>query len=75
MDVMLKFVLNHKGIGLVPSFIARELVAQGLLVQIFKGYQTPSIPVSFVTAPQKEIPLKVKRFMEFASNKLASHFN
>jgi hypothetical protein len=27
-----------------------------------------------VTAPQKEIPLKVKRFIEFASEKLALNF-
>ena len=74
-DVMLKFVLDHKGVGLIPAFIARDLIASGELVHLFKGYQTPSIPVQIVTAPQKEIPLKVKRFMEFASNKLASHFN
>lgn len=74
MDVLLQLVLEHRGIALLPSFIAREKFATGELVQIFKGYQTPSLPLHFLTAPQKEIPLKVKKFIDFASEKLAIDF-
>lgn len=75
MDVLLQLVLEHRGIALIPSVIARDKIASGELVHLFKGYQTPSVPLHFLTAPQKEIPLKVKRFMDFAIEKLASNFN
>ena len=74
MDVLLALVLEHKGVALLPYFIAHEKIISGELTHLFKGAQTPSIPLHFLTAPQKEIPLKVKRFMDFASEKLASNF-
>ena len=75
MDVLLNFVLEHKGVAMIPSFIAHEKILTGELVQLFKGHQSRSIPVHFLTAPQKEIPLKVKRFIEFASTKLAHNLS
>jgi LysR family transcriptional regulator for bpeEF and oprC len=73
-DVLLQLILEHQGIGLIPHFIADEKIKTGELVQIFKNYHSPLMPLHFVTAPQKEIPLKVKRFIEFASEKLALNF-
>jgi DNA-binding transcriptional LysR family regulator len=75
MDMLLKFALEGKGVAVIPHFIAREYISQGSLVQLFYGYHTPSIPIHFLTAPQKEIPLKVKRFIEFSSEILASNFS
>jgi len=75
MDMLLKFALEGKGVAVIPHFIAREYIATGSLVQLFYGYHTPSIPIHFLTAPQKEIPLKVKRFIEFSSEILASNFS
>ena len=75
MDVLLQFILEHKGVGLLPTFIADEKIAKGELVHIFKGYHSHPLPLHFVTAPQKKMPLKVKRFMDFASEKLALSFS
>jgi LysR family transcriptional regulator for bpeEF and oprC len=75
MDVLLGLVLENKGIAMMPGFIVNEKILTGELVHVFKGYQSKTMPVHFLTAPQKEIPLKVKRFMEFASLKLASSFS
>jgi DNA-binding transcriptional LysR family regulator len=74
-DVLLKLALEHRGLALLPAFIVEEKVQSGELIHIFKGYQSPTIPINFLTAPQKEIPLKVKKFIEFASEMLASNFN
>ncbi len=71
MDMVLQLVLEHKGVGMLPTFIAREYLMRGELQQILPGAKSPSLPIHFVTAPQKETPLKVKKFMEYASEKLA----
>lgn len=75
MDVLLQFILDHKGVGLLPTFIAEEKIIAGELTHIFKGHRSLALPIHFVTAPQKEIPLKVKRFMDFAIEKLALNFS
>jgi DNA-binding transcriptional LysR family regulator len=75
MDMLLKLVLEHKGFAVMPYFIAEEKIQSGELVHILKGYQTIPVPLHFLTAPQKEIPPKVKKFIEFACEKLASIFN
>lgn len=71
MDMLLHLILENKGVGLLPTFIAREYLMRGELQQILPGAVTPALPIHFVTAPQKEIPLKVKKFMDFAAEKLA----
>lgn len=75
MDTLIELVINNKGVGLIPSFVARELILKGQLVQLFKSYQTTPVPVHFLLAPQKEIPTKVKRFMDFLYLKLKDRFN
>lgn len=74
-DILLKLTLEHRGIALLPAFVVEEKILTGELIHIFKGYQSPTIPLSFLTAPQKKIPLKVKKFIEFASEKLTTNFN
>lgn len=75
MDVYMQFALEGKGVALVPSVIAQNKISEGSLIHLFKSFRTTPMPIQFVTAPQKEIPLKVKRFMDFSIEKLASNFN
>jgi LysR family transcriptional regulator for bpeEF and oprC len=74
MDMLLKLVLDGVGVSLIPTFIANSEIKSGKLIHLFKTYYSKPIPVHFVMPPQKEMPQKLKKFIEFASDKLSLYF-
>jgi len=75
MEVLLKLILNHKGVGLVPEFLAREMISQGQLVQVLNQYHTKSIPMNIVWVNQKELPKKLRLYIDFLYKKLSVILN
>lgn len=68
--MLLELALLGKGVAFIPEFLANEFIKAGRLVHIHKGLRGAEIPISIVIPDQKEIPLKVKKFTEFAAKKL-----
>jgi DNA-binding transcriptional LysR family regulator len=62
--------LLGRGVGLVPEFLCAEALQSGRLVQVLRGWTSEETPVHILTPAQKDIPLKTKAFMDFASERL-----
>jgi DNA-binding transcriptional LysR family regulator len=62
--------LLGRGVGLIPQFLCENSLQTGALVQVLKGWTSESAPVHLLTPAQKDIPLKTKVFMDFASDRL-----
>ncbi|AHI05201.1 transcriptional regulator [Bdellovibrio bacteriovorus W] len=72
--LLVEFALKGRGIALVPEFLCRDHVLAGRLVHVHKTFKTADIPVSLLTPHQKEMPLRIKKFIEFATLKLKDAF-
>ena len=62
--------LLGRGVGLIPQFLCAGALQRGDLVQVLNGWTSESAPVHLLTPAQKDIPLKTKAFMDFASERL-----
>ncbi|QDK36947.1 LysR family transcriptional regulator [Bdellovibrio sp. NC01] len=74
-SMMVAMALTGKGISLIPEFLCTDHIRAGRLVHVYKGYQSDEVQISMVTPEQKEVPLKVKKFVEFAAKRLKEIFN
>jgi DNA-binding transcriptional LysR family regulator len=57
----------HAGIGVTValSYHVGEAIKSGELVQLLRGFQPPSLPVSFVYSPNRFMPAKLRAFLDF----------
>jgi len=62
--------LLGRGIGMIPEFLCAEALQNGRLVQVLKGWTSEATPIHILTPVQKDIPLRTKAFMDFASTRL-----
>lgn len=69
-SMLVALALYGRGVTFVPEFLCREHIRAGRLVHVLKAYRSVEVPISLVTPEQKEISLKVRRFMEFAAKRL-----
>ena len=53
------------GIGLLPSFLARDDVASGALVRVLPRWSAPRATLSLVHPAARHVPLKVIAFRDF----------
>jgi LysR family transcriptional regulator for bpeEF and oprC len=73
-SMMLALTLCGRGYTLVPEFLCWEYLKSGRLVHLHKGYHSEEFLVSLVTPEQKEVPLKIKRFVDFTAKRLKEAF-
>lgn len=69
-----QLALQGKGLGFLPEFLCRPYLKDGRLVHLFKSWQSAEVPFNVVTPNQKEVPLRVKKFTEFAAKRLKDIF-
>lgn len=74
-SLLVEMALCGRGLAYVPEFLVLEQVKSGRLVHIHKNLQGEEVQISLVTPEQKEVPLKVKKFVEFAAKRLKEMFN
>jgi DNA-binding transcriptional LysR family regulator len=66
----LQMALIGKGVAFIPEFLCADHIQAGRLVHIHKSLRGQEIPISLVMPEQKEVSLKIKKFVEFMSKKL-----
>ncbi|WII71290.1 LysR family transcriptional regulator [Bdellovibrio sp. 22V] len=69
-SALVELALLGKGVGFIPEFLCSAHIKAGRLVHIYKNLKGAEVPLSIVMPEQKEVPLKIKKFTEFAAKKL-----
>lgn len=68
--MLVELALLGKGVAFVPEFLCGDYLRSGRLLHIYKNLRGQEVPVSIVTPEQKEVSLKIKKFIEFAARRL-----
>ncbi len=69
-----EMVILGNGIGLLPRFFCEDAIAKGDLVHILKAWRNEGSAIQVVLPEQKEIPQKIRSFMDFTVKKLLLQF-
>ena len=72
--MLLSMALTGRGVAFIPEFLCREHLRTGCLVHVLKNLRSQEIPLSLVTPEQKEVPLKLRKFLDLAQKKLKEIF-
>jgi DNA-binding transcriptional LysR family regulator len=73
-NMIVQMALQGRGIGMVPEFIVAEHIRAGRLIHLYRSLRGQEIPVSLVSPEQKEVPMKTKKFIDFAAKRLKEKF-
>jgi len=63
--ILREFVLNGRGISLLPSYAAKTAVERGELVELFPHYSAVNRNVYAIYSSAKYLPKKVRLFLDF----------
>jgi DNA-binding transcriptional LysR family regulator len=69
-EMAIDAALAHVGIAHLMSYHAAEYVASGQLTIVLEGFEPPLRPLSPVYPSQRQVPLKLRAFLDFATPKL-----
>ena len=64
-DAMLRAVLNHGGIAMLPTYMTARHIRSGALVTILDSLVMEDYPIHAVTVPGRDAVPKIKVFLEF----------
>lgn len=70
--VLRDMAIRGAGLTMLPPFVARAAIDAGKLIPVFKEWQTEGAALQVVMPHQKEVPMRITRFIEFLARKLAS---
>lgn len=73
--VLRELALADVGFTVVPPFIAKDFIKAGSLMPLLAGWQTDGGPVQILMPQQKEVPTRIKRFVEFLSDRLTDYLH
>lgn len=71
-EAIRRAVLDGLGIGQLPTFIASQDIVNGHLQQVMREYTLPEHNIYAVYPARKHLPLKVRVFIEFITEKLGN---
>lgn len=63
--------IRGSGFARIPILLAREPIRSGFLVELFSEWQMESHLLQILIPQQKEIPLRIRKFMDFMTLKLS----
>jgi DNA-binding transcriptional LysR family regulator len=58
------------GVVWVMSYLVDDLVKSGSLVRLLEGYEPAPLPVSLIYPSQRQVPLKLRAFLDFSVPRL-----
>jgi DNA-binding transcriptional LysR family regulator len=62
------------GISRVLSYLIEDLLKSGSLVTLLDDFESPPIPVNAIYLAQRQVPLKLRAFLDFAVPRLRKRF-
>ena len=71
-EILKDAAVNSLGIALLPTFIVREEINSGSLVQILADYYPPTLDLCLLYPVNRHLNTKVKLFVEFFEQKFAN---
>ncbi len=69
--VLRTMAMRGSGFARMPAFLAREAIAAGSLVPVAKEWTVETNPVQILIPQQKEVPLRIRAFVDFLAKGLA----
>ena len=73
-ETNLALVLAGQGITQIPVWMVDEHLQRGQLVQLLSDYGTDDMPINIVYPQSRYLPLKVRCFIDFLSDRLAGRY-
>ncbi|WP_224363912.1 LysR family transcriptional regulator [Hyalangium versicolor] len=66
-DLLILKSMAMEGMGLawLPEFLMKEELQSGSLVHVFRGWTSRFFPIQIVLPPQRDMPLRIKSFVDF----------
>lgn len=71
--ILRAMAIEGMGFARVPAFIVREAINDGSLVQVFKEWKSENSPIQILIPHQKEVPERIRRFIDFMTQRLAQY--
>lgn len=69
-----RMVLRGAGFAQLPSFLVRDQIMKGELVPVFKEWKLEGMPLQLLIPQQKEVPVRIRKFIDFLTPRLAPYF-
>ncbi len=69
--VLKEMAIQGSGFTLMPHFLVRDAISQGQLIPVFKDWSIEGSPVRILIPQQREVPLRVRRFVDFLVQELS----
>ena len=66
--------LRNAGVAIIPSFLVRDSIVKGELIPLFREWKNEGLPIQIMLPQQKEIPLRLRKFIDFLAPKLMPYF-
>lgn len=73
-SVIKELAVLGRGVALIPEFLCQEEIRKGNLVHLFKNWRSESAALNLLMPGQKELPLRIQKFVEFAARRLKAQF-
>lgn len=72
-DAIKQLAQAGHGIVVLPTFIAWDALAKGELVPVLEDYSLPSMMAYVIYSPNRYLPQKVRRFIDFLLQRFGDH--
>lgn len=72
--IIRSMALDGAGVAHIPSFLVRDHIMKGELVQVFKDWKHVENSLQILIPPQKKMHIKVRKFVDFITPKLMQYF-
>ncbi|WP_020593270.1 LysR family transcriptional regulator [Kiloniella laminariae] len=66
-------VLKGAGVAKLPSYLARDEIEKGRLVRLLPDYELEAFPIFIVYPYQKDLPLKLRKFVDYVKRWFADN--
>ena len=66
--------LKHAGFMAAPSFLVKNAIMKGELVPLFRDWKSEELPLHVLIPQQKEVPLRIRKFLDYLVPKLMPYF-
>ncbi|WP_408095792.1 LysR substrate-binding domain-containing protein [Peredibacter sp. HCB2-198] len=67
-------VLRGSGFSLIPSFLVKDQIMKGELITVFKEWKLEGRPLHILIPHQKEVPIRIRKFLDFLTPRLTPYF-